>query len=251
MVSLATQALGARRGGRAVLSDVSLPQCRGGEIVALIGPNAAGKSTLLHRIAGLLKGSGCIITDVDPRRDIALMPQSQGGSAMLTVYETLLVARKQAGGGLGLAKHDYASVSDALYTLAIDGLADRMLGDLSGGQRQMVGLAQCLVREPRILLLDEPTSALDLARQLTVMQELRKLSRNKGLLVFVAIHDLNLALRHTDHAALLCNGRLIAFGAPEDVLGPENVAKAFGVQSRIEHCSKGLAHLLIDDDLAV
>jgi len=130
--------------------------------------------------------------------------------------------------------------------LEIEDLASRHLTELSGGQRQLVSLAQALVRSPRVLLLDEPTSALDLQRQVEVLELLRALARGKGLCVVIAIHDLNQALRFADQVAVLGGGRIVASGAPVEVLTPALLREVYGVEARLERCSRGVPFLAVD-----
>ena len=130
--------------------------------------------------------------------------------------------------------------------LEIEDLASRHLTELSGGQRQLVSLAQALVRSPRVLLLDEPTSALDLQRQVEVLELLRALARGQGLCVVIAIHDLNQALRFADQVAVLGGGRIVASGAPVEVLTPALLREVYGVEARLERCSRGVPFLAVD-----
>ncbi|RWL10447.1 ABC transporter ATP-binding protein [Mesorhizobium sp.] len=248
MVVLSTHRLGARFGSRQVLRDVTLPPCHGGEVVAVIGPNAAGKSTLFRRIAAILPGPGdCRLEGVrDIDGAIAYMPQDQMGGAVLTVFESVLLARKQVS-GWRLAQHDLVAVDRTLTALDIGGLANEILSELSGGPRQLVGLAQCLAREPRVLLLDEPTSALDMHRQLEAMRRVRSLARDSGMLVLIALHDLNLALKFADKVAILSGGTLHDFGPAAEVLTPENLAVTFRIKARVEPCSQGKPQLIVDD----
>jgi iron complex transport system ATP-binding protein len=126
-------------------------------------------------------------------------------------------------------------------------LANEILSELSGGQRQLVGLAQCLVREPQVLLLDEPTSALDMHRQLEAMRQVRSLAHDDGMLVLIALHHLDLALKFADKVAILFDGTLHDFGTAADVLTPENLAATFRIRARVESCSQGKPHLIVDD----
>ena len=167
MVALKLQEVGARYGKTEVFDGITTDWLKGGELTALIGPNAAGKSTLFKRIAGLLKGSGVVqVEDVrEGFRPICYMPQDTGANAVLTVYESILLSAKQ-GTGWRVAEHDLREIDRLLSALHISDLAFRDLGALSGGQRQLVAIAQALVRRPEVLLMDEPTSALDLFRQI-------------------------------------------------------------------------------------
>jgi iron complex transport system ATP-binding protein len=253
MVTLALEGLEVSYGRHVVLRGVSLPELRGGEVTALLGPNAAGKSTLFRRILGLLKGPGVVALDGraveamaagDPDRP-CYMPQDTAVNAVLTVFEAVLLARKQ-GGGWAVSDAEADAVSRALRMLEIEALAARHLSELSGGQRQLVSLAQALVREPRVLLLDEPTSALDLQRQVEVLDLLRSLARERGLCVVIAIHDLNQALRFADRVAVLGEGRIVAHGTPEEVLTPALLRDVYGVEARLERCSRGMAFLAVD-----
>ena len=130
--------------------------------------------------------------------------------------------------------------------LGLQALALRRLDELSGGQRQMVGLAQVIVRAPRLLLLDEPTSALDLRWQLQVLQAVRAMVQQQGAIGLVAVHDLNLALRFCQHVLVLGGGRVLAAGDPAQVLTPALLQQAYGVQARVERCSQGNLLVLAD-----
>lgn len=222
------------RGGIEALSGVTTPVLAGGEVVAVIGPNGAGKSTLFRRVAGLLAGPGEVVT-TGTRRPPCYLPQDGQAQAVLTVYEAVLLARKQErGGAWAVRDEDLAVVDRVLEELALTALAFRNLAELSGGQRQLVSLAQVLAREPEILLMDEPTSALDLHRQFEVLSLVRRLARERGLCVLVAIHDLNQALRFADRVMVLAAGRLAAFGRPDEVITPALLEGVYGVRARVE-----------------
>ena len=246
MVSLSLHQLSARYGRRQILDEITTPTFHGGQVVALLGPNAAGKSTLFRRIFGVLKGPGEIRLEGARReRPMAYMTQDNGASAVLTVYEAVLLARMQ-GRGMKVQPEDLTQVERALDELGISALGERDIGDLSGGQRQMVNAAQALVQEPEVLLLDEPTSALDLHRQVGLLTILRRLARERSMLILVAMHDLGQALRFTDQAMLLEQGRLVACGPTSDVVTSELVEKVYRVRARIEPCSKGQPQLIVE-----
>ena len=251
--SLVVRDVAVSYGTRTVLRGVSLPELRNGQVTALLGPNAAGKSTLFRRIVGQLKGPGTVVLDgrdladlpqLDPARPCYL-PQDTSANAVLTVFEAVLLAGKQ-GRAWRVSDAEADMVSQVLAMLEIGDLAGRHLEELSGGQRQLVGLGQALVRQPKILLLDEPTSALDLQRQVEVLALLRRLVREQNICVVLAIHDLNQALRFADQVAVLGGGRVVAYGAPAVVLTPGLLREAYGVDARVEHCSRGFPFLIVD-----
>ncbi|HEY8381147.1 MAG TPA: ABC transporter ATP-binding protein [Microvirga sp.] len=228
----------------AALSGITTPVFRGGEIVAVIGPNGAGKSTLFRRIAGLLKGPGAVM--VGGTRPLCYLPQDSAVTAVLTVYEAVLLARKQDGRGAWSARgEDLEMVDRALEDLGIGDLAFRNLAELSGGQRQLVSIAQTLVREPEILLMDEPTSALDLHRQIEVLDLVRRLAATRGICILLAIHDLNQALRIADRVLVLAGGRLVAVGAPRQVITTELLEQVYGVRARVEPVGSGGAPYVV------
>ncbi|MDX5433166.1 MAG: ABC transporter ATP-binding protein [Halomonas sp.] len=249
MVTLQLDRLSARYGRRQILAEISTPRFEGGRVVALLGPNAAGKSTLFRRIFGVLKGGGEVRIDgASSPRPVAYMPQDTGVNAVLTVYESVLLARMQ-GRALKVAAEDLSKVDQALEELGISALGERDIGDISGGQRQLVSAAQALVQEPEILLLDEPTSALDLNRQIGLLTVLRRLARERRMLIMVALHDLGHALRFTDEAMVLENGHLIACGATTEVVTPELLQRVYRVNARIEPCSKGQPQLIVEESM--
>lgn len=247
MVSLGLEDLGALHGRKLTVSGVTTPAFQGGEVVAVIGPNAAGKSTLFKRIAGLLKGPGAVRVEGSAKGHgaIAYLPQHSATTAVLTVYEAILLARKQ-GSSWRVADADLETVDATLTALGIREIAFRNLDELSGGQRQLVGIAQALAREPEILLLDEPTSALDLHRQVEVLGFMRHLAVTRGMLVLVALHDLNQALRFADRTMVVADGRLLACGPSHQVIAASLLRDVYRVEGRIEACSRGLRHVIVD-----
>ncbi|MCS6762487.1 MAG: ABC transporter ATP-binding protein [Candidatus Devosia symbiotica] len=247
MVTLELNEVGALYGKRLVVSGVTTPAMTAGEVVAVIGPNAAGKSTLFKRIAGLLNGPGevCISGTEMAGKAIGYMPQDTSSNAVLTVYESVLLARKQ-GSAWSVNDADLVLIDHVMTALNITPIAFRDLGALSGGQQQLVSVAQTLVREPDIMLMDEPTSALDLHRQVEVLSFMQNQARQKNMIVLVAIHDLNQALRFADKVLLIADGKMRACGAPLSVINPEMLREIYGVDARIEKCSRQFDHVIVD-----
>ena len=135
----------------------------------------------------------------------------------------------------------------ALERVGILPLALEGLDQLSGGQRQLVSLAQALVRKPRVLLLDEPISALDMPHQLRVMRIVRESAREHALIVLMVLHDLQVAARWSDGIVMLSHGRLAATGTPLEAITPQTLAQVYGISARVERCSRGLLQVMVDD----
>jgi len=247
-MTLEIKGLSAGYGRKAILQDISIPAIEPGSFVGVIGPNAAGKSTLFRTIAGLIKplageihlGGGSLagLSRRDRARAIAYMPQAYGCNALLTVFESVLLALKQSS-GWRVNEDNLTRVSATLSALRLSHLADRGISDLSGGQAQMVAVAQTLVRAPRMVLLDEPTSALDLHHQLSILGSVRSQMRARGTIVMAALHDLNLAAKFCDRLILINRGRILADGTPEDVLGLEAIGETYRVRTSLETTQRG------------
>lgn len=242
--------------GRLVIDDLSLAPIAPGTVTAIVGPNAAGKSTLLRGLAGVHPAGGSMrlgsteLTRLDRSaraRLLGYMPQSLPAGARLSVLETVIAALAvNAWDGPTLLQSDVQRRAIAvLERLGILSLALEELASLSGGQRQLVSLAQAIVREPAVLLLDEPTSALDLRHQIQVLQVVRDLA-DAGLIVVVVLHDLTSAARWADNLLVLQRGTLIAQGSSSAVLTPRMLADVYGVVARIEPCSAGRLQVLVD-----
>jgi ABC-type cobalamin/Fe3+-siderophores transport system ATPase subunit len=217
------------------LKSVSLELHRG-ELLGLIGANGAGKSTLLHTIAGLQESSGSIKIDGGPINSIPPHERARiGGSQPQAVSSAwaLTVADIVALGRMPWGDEDEAAIERAIERAGISEFRDRIIDQLSGGERARVWLARVLAGEPQLLLSDEPIASLDIHYQLAVMEVLKNYSReNNG--VIVAIHDLSLAARFCDRLCLLDKGELIALGTPAEVLTEKLLSRAYGVPVDID-----------------
>lgn len=250
MVALALKDVGASYGRVTVLSKVGIDLLQSGSVTAVIGPNAAGKSTLFKRIAGLISGPGLVqLSDTDRgERTICYMPQDTGANAVLTVYESILLSAKQ-GGGWRVQDEELNEIDAILKALRIEDLAFRGLGELSGGQRQLVSLAQALVRKPEVLLMDEPTSALDLHRQIEVLGFVADLASKTGMIVLIALHDLNHALRYCENTIVIAKGEMVVSGDTADVITADMLRDIYKIEARIENCSLGRPLVIVDGAL--
>lgn len=254
-MSLSVEKLHVSYGKRRVLSEVSFGPLKGGQLIGVLGRNGAGKSTLLKAISGLLSYQGKVLLGEQPlakhgdplrSKQLAYLPQSLPQPSSLTAYEMVYSSFRAVEGQL--SREQIETRLEAVFSqLGITSLALRRLDQLSGGQRQMVGLAQVLVREPKLLLLDEPTSALDLHWQLNVLQSVTRSLQWHGHLGLVAIHDINLALRFCDQLMVLGEGRVLALGQTAKVLTPALLKRAYGVEARIETCSQGRPIVICDN----
>lgn len=246
MVTLRLHDIGTRYGKVQVVSGITTPVIQPGTVTAVIGPNAAGKSSLFKRIAGLAKGSGSVElgTGAKDRNTICYMPQDTGSTAVLSVYESVILAAKQ-GSSLRVKADELARIDDILAALRISNLAGRNLGELSGGQRQLVAIAQTLVRDPRILLMDEPTSALDLHRQMEVLSFMRDIAKGQNIIVLIAIHDLNHALQYCDQAMAIRDGKMVAYGPCAEVIDRDLLRDVYQVDGHVELNSLGQRHIVL------
>jgi iron complex transport system ATP-binding protein len=241
--------------GRPVVDQLTLSPIPAGTVTALVGPNGAGKSTLLRAMAGLLPARGSVrfagselggLSFAARAKVATYMPQMLPAGAALSVLETVIGALKASDTALQVAGADVpVRAMAALERLGIGHLALEPLDRLSGGQRQMAGLAQVVVRDTALLLLDEPTSALDLRHQVEVMAVIRSLA-DEGRTVIVVLHDLTLAARWADLLVVLDRGRVHAEGAPAAVVTEAMLAAVYGVAARVEHCSRDFLHVAVD-----
>ncbi len=235
---------------RTVLRHVSF-EVQPGEVLALIGPNGVGKSTLIRACSGNLKPISGRITINDREvqqlpiagraRSIAGVPQAVRLPETFTVFDTVLMGRTPYLGWLGReGESDRSAVWAALDRTCTRELADRLLGELSGGEQQRVLIARALAQSAHILLLDEPTAHLDLKHQASVLSLICDLAHAENYAVLIALHDLNLAAQYADRVALLSNGSLAAIGTPEEVLTEENLSPAYGLRISVyEHPAHG------------
>ncbi len=240
---LTIESLSVSYGPRRVLQQVSL-ELASGELLALLGPNGAGKSTLVRAVSGVVPvSSGLVRLDaldllslppMARARSIAVVPQAVALPPAFTVWETVLLGRTPHLNFLGqVSPSDEELARRSLARVDALDLAERRVGELSGGEQQRVLLARALAQSTPVLLMDEPTAHLDLQHQVALMEMARTLAHQDGLTVLVALHDLNLAARYADRLALLVSGRISAVGPAAHVLTPQAIADAYGLQVQV------------------
>lgn len=226
-------------GREPVVEGVSL-EVRPGSFAGLIGPNSSGKSTLIKAASRFLRPlSGRILLDgqdiwrdlgqIDVARRVAVVPQDFPAGFPFTVRETVTLGRIPYVSRLGGEKpSDLARVREALRATGTAHLADSLIAELAGGDRQRVVVAKALAQDPRLLLLDEPTSHLDVSHQVEILDLLLRLNRSTGLTVVIVLHDLNQAAIYCDHLYLLTAGRVAAEGTPDEVLTAGVLREVYG-----------------------
>ena len=241
--TLATHELTLAYGDRTIVDrlDLAVPS---GRITAIVGANGCGKSTLLRALARLLPPrTGRVLLDgkdlhsrpsKEVARTLGLLPQSPIAPEGIAVAD--LVGRGRHPHQKLLSRwseRDYRVVAQSLAATGMTEFADRSVDELSGGQRQRVWIAMALAQETDILLLDEPTTFLDVAHQVEVLDLLTDLNRDRGTTIVMVLHDMNLAARYADHLFALRSGRVVASGAPNDVMTSDLIREVFDLDALV------------------
>ncbi len=237
-----------------IIDSLDLPTVSKGTVIGLLGPNGSGKSTLLKALAGIQPFTGVArlgnaelgaMSTNERLNHIGYLPQTLPLLSSLLVYESVLSSCRITTGTMRKADIEQR-IESILQTLGIHNEAFRSIQELSGGKRQLVGLAQVLVRSPKLMLLDEPTSALDLKRQIQVFDYVRKIVKSRNSFAIIAAHDINLTMRFCDQVMVLSAGKALTSGKPENVITPQILQQVYGVEARVERCSKGYPIVLAD-----
>ncbi len=241
MVEVEAKDVSFNYGSEPVIKNITL-NASPGEVLAVIGPNGAGKTTLIKLLASVLKpSSGKIMFDgIDIRKMdkdeitkiVSYSPQENVIPGILTVYEVVLLGRIPYL-SWRISRDDLEITKNVLEELGLEMYARKYANQLSGGERQMVLIAQALVREPRVLLLDEPVSNLDIRNQLEILDLIKRLTRQRKMTTITVLHDLNLAARYADKLVVLNEGSVYAYGKPEAVLTPDMLSSVYGVEAEI------------------
>lgn len=227
--------------GHHVLKDINI-QVQAGELVAILGPNGVGKTTLLKCFNGIHRGqAGTVMVE---NRDILTMQTrevalkvgyvaQQSENARLTVFDAVLMGRKPHL-QWGVGAKDLARVNATLIHMQLDTLALRYIDELSGGELQKVAIARALVQEPTLLLFDEPTSALDLKNQVTTLSIIRKIVNTHKVGAVMTMHDVNSAMRYADRYCFVKEGRIFAI-ADRDQVTSAMIEEVYGLPVSIHH----------------
>ena len=231
-------------------------QAKPGEIVAILGPNASGKSTLLKLISGALAPlSGRILLDgfvthsLTPRtraQRIAVVQQESRLLFPARAWEFVLQGRHAHGRTLRFESEDDVIIAkNALAQVGAADLSDRWMDQISGGEKQRVILARALAQQPLLLLLDEPTLHLDIAAQVDLLHSLRRLAAENRYTVVVVTHELNLAAEYADQVVLMQRGRCLRVGPPAAIYQRELLEQVFQTPLTVELGSSGRPHVTV------
>ncbi|WP_031141801.1 MULTISPECIES: ABC transporter ATP-binding protein [Streptomyces] len=210
----------------------------------IVGPNACGKSTLLRALSRMLKPSegrvlldGQVIQSMPAKkvaRTLGLLPQSSVAPDGITVADLVGRGRYPHQGILRQwSAEDERVVQESMRQTGVAGLGDRYVDELSGGQRQRVWIAMALAQQTPLLLLDEPTTYLDIQHQIDVLDLCAELHEEQGRTLVAVLHDLNHAARYATHLIALREGRVVAEGAPKDIVTAELVEEVFGLRCQV------------------
>jgi iron complex transport system ATP-binding protein len=239
-----------------VLQGISL-KAMPGEMVGLIGPNGSGKSTVIKALSrvvqpdsGRITVNGRDITTIARQElacQIGVVPQMPLLPSTFSAFEIVLMGRNPH---LGLLQsegpRDMAMVWEAMEKTGTEGLANRHVNELSGGEIQCVLIARVLVQETGAILLDEPTANLDIGRQVEILDLMKKLCAENKLTILAAVHDLNLAAQYCDRLVLIHEGRVHAEGTPGEVITEKNMRQVYGAENCVyAHPVNGLPAVLL------
>ena len=234
-------------------------QAKPGELVAILGPNASGKSTLLKLIAGALAPlsgrillNGFVTHSLTPRTRAQRIAVVQQESLLLfpsRVWEFVLQGRHAHGRSLRFESDDDVIIAkNALAQVGAADLSDRSMDQISGGEKQRVILARALAQQPLLLLLDEPTLHLDIAAQVDLLHTLRRLAAENRYTVIVVTHELNLAAEYTDQVVLMQRGRCLRVGPPAAIYRRELLEQVFQTPLTVELGPSGRPRVTVLSD---
>ena len=215
-------------------------EAKRGEILCIVGPNGCGKSTLLKAIGKLIEYKGNIILDSnnienlnrkDLAKNIALMTQTNNIYFPYTVYETVSLGRYAylKGALSSLSKEDKDIVMEAIKSVGLIELKDKLISELSGGQLQRVYLARAFAQNPQVILLDEPTNHLDLKCQVEILEYLSLWAKKNNKIVIGVLHDLNLVNLFSEKIVMLSQGEVIGKGTPKEVFLEDELEKVYNI----------------------
>jgi len=216
-----------------------------GQMIGILGANGAGKSTLLKILCGVLKPkigealfNGKALSKMDRRdiaKGIAYIPQDPMFAFPFTVIEVVLMGRAPYIGRFEFEREkDREIAKNALQAVGILHLKDRLINEISSGERQLASIARGLVQEPQIMILDEPATYLDVKHRNEIMNILKDLKENRGITIIAATHDIFTSLFYFDEIVILKEGNILAEGKTDNVINSELLSSAYGIQVTVK-----------------
>ena len=248
MVKLDVRKLNFSYGKTFSLKEVSFSVDEG-QVYAILGPNASGKTTLIKCIAGILSiETGAIsfddrdiagLTEKELSRILAYVPQIHEASFPYTVMDMVLMGRNPHIGYFTMPKSEDAEKSlSALATLKIQEIKNNVYTEISGGQQKLVLIARALAQETPVILLDEPTAHLDFRNKLLVLKSIKKLVEAKGVSILLSLHDPNEVSLIADHTIIINDGKIVTHGKTQDTLTAKIIQEIYGVDVELAHSGK-------------
>lgn len=238
-MSLKIQDVNYKHSSKFSLKNISL--ALDNNVTAIIGPNGSGKSTLIKCIINMYKCDGEIYYQGENikkhkkefiKEKVGYLPQTSQNDASITVFEAVLLGLMNTL-TLRINKKQEQKVNDILDAFELQHLARNRINELSGGQLQMVLLAQSIIKEPEILILDEPLNNLDIHRQFSLLNIISNLAYEKKMIVIIVMHDINLASRYADNIVVMKEGKVYSHGIPKKVLTKEMIREIYKIDSEI------------------
>jgi iron complex transport system ATP-binding protein len=223
-----------------VLDGVSLT-VKADDVVSILGPNGVGKTTLIKCISKVLTpNAGSVFIEESnlhkmSKKDIAKnigYVSQRSETSRTTVFDSVLLGRKPHF-EWDITEKDIRLTARVLHLLGLDELSLKYVDEISGGEYQLVQIARVLVQQPKVILLDEPTSSLDLSNQHLIMHLIRNIVKKNHMAAIMIIHDLNLAIRHSDKFVLMKDGMVYAVGGHE-IITPENIKAVYDIDAYVE-----------------
>lgn len=233
-----------------IINGVSF-EAEPGQVTSIIGANGAGKTTLLRCIASQFHHDGEVMYNgkcIDRQtavEKISYLEQNTDCDADLTVFEIVLLGMVQTL-GFRVSPEDIDRVNSILDLVGIRNLSGKKIGEISGGQRQLVFIAQALVKGPEILILDEPTSALDLYNQMVLMGFIHSYTHTEGCVTIATLHHIDVAMSYSDNIVVLNNGTVVKSGNPELVVDEDLLRDVYKVRSEFVVGKDGRRHMIVN-----
>lgn len=253
LTELVVENLDFKYGTKQILYDVSVRFDKP-ELVCILGPNGVGKTTIAKTLNKLYEpAAGEVYLDgekvskmsrADIAKKIAYVPNSVSSAFSMKVLESILLGRAPIS-GYNTSQRDLDVVEEVIGLLDLDDLCDRDINQLSAGQAQRVTIARGLVQEPKVLILDEPTSNLDVRYQMEIMRFLKNYAHDKGIIVIMVCHDLNITAAYADRVILMHKGKIYADGTIQEVITEDNLKTVYRIDTKVIQVD-GYTHIVLN-----